>query len=162
VVYGSDTRIPIEAENFSWSAIVLVVLITLVVASLPEILARAIFINRYSAPKMLLVPYLGRFDRNMAVMVTHAVGPSGAERHRGIQTGSVRYRPYVGFTPVPDFRPTPTAEKKRFRVFFVGGSAMEISARRAVRDLQETLNRKGCRVEVITLEGVHTSAAKRW
>jgi len=60
-----------------------------------------------------------------------------------------RYRPYVGFTPVPDFRPTPTPEKKKFRVVFVGGSAMEISARRAVRDLQETLNEKGCRVEVI-------------
>src|SRR5262249_2681347 len=47
------------------------------------------------------------------------------------------------------FRPRPDPSKKAFRVFFVGSSAMEISARPAVEDLQLKLNRTGCNVELI-------------
>lgn len=138
-------------RSFSWSEVVLVVLITSVAVCVPEILARAMFIHRYSAPWMLLVPYLERFDQNIALY--GYTRRSGRLAHNDIvafRQAQFEYRPYVGFSPVPDFRPTPTQAKKAFRVFFVGGSAMEISAARAVRDLQERLNlMRACKVEVI-------------
>ena len=139
-----------KRRSFSWSEVVLVASITLVMLSVPEMAARAVFINRYSAGIELLVPYQGRFDRSMAVY-------GYTRRSAGLAQNDVvafrqslfEYRPYVGFSPVPGFRPTPKTEKNAFRIFFLGGSAMEHSAAPVVRDLQEKFNQTGCGVEII-------------
>src|SRR5207244_1929650 len=59
------------------------------------------------------------------------------------------YRPYVGFTSAPGFRPLPRSTKDGFRVFFLGGSAMEESSAVVVRDVQEAFNHTGCQIEII-------------
>src|SRR2546425_11706177 len=108
---------------------VLSVLITFVVASVPEVLSRAIFIKRYNAPKMLLFPYLERFDQNMALFgYTKRSDRKAQNAIVAFRQSYFEYRPYVGFSPVPGFRPMPARAKKAFRVFFVGASQLEVSA----------------------------------
>ena len=99
---------------------------------------------------MLLFPYLERFDRNMALFgYTKRSDRKAQNAIVAFRQSYFEYRPYVGFSPVPGFRPMPTRTKKAFRVFFVGGSAMEISAARSVMDVQERLTQMRCNVEVI-------------
>jgi hypothetical protein len=140
----------LKRRSFSWGEILLMALMTLLVASIPEVAARAVFMKRYSVPKTVLVPYWERFDRNMAIYgFTRRKDHLAQTDIIAFRQAGFYYRPYVGFTPLQDFRPRPAPSKRAFRVFFVGGSAMEISARPAVEDLQLNLNRRGCNVEVI-------------
>jgi lysophospholipase L1-like esterase len=137
-------------RSFSWGEVLVVALMTLLVASIPEVAARALFIKRYGAPKTVLLPYWERFDRNMAMFgFTKRKDHLAQNDFVAFRQAGFSYRPYVGFTSLPDFKPRPTPSKRAFRVFFVGGSAMEISARPAVEDLQLKLNRRGCNVEII-------------
>src|SRR5215470_19512683 len=106
--------------------------------------------KRYNAPKTVLVPYWERFDRDMSIYgFTRRTDLLGQNDIIAFRNAGFYYRPYVGFTPTLDFRPSPAPSKRAFRVFFVGGSAMEISARPAVEELQLKLTRRGCNIEVI-------------
>ena len=147
---GPAEKFLLRRRTFSWGEILLVVLMTLFVAAIPEVAARALFMKRYNVPKTVLVPYWGRFDSTMAVYgFTRRKDRLAENDIIAFRQAGFSYRPYVGFTWVPGFRPRPDPSKKAFRVFFVGSSAMEISARPAVEDLQLKLNRTGCNVELI-------------
>jgi hypothetical protein len=135
---------------FTWSEVIVVGLSTLALLGIPEIAARALFVYRYGAPATLLVPFLERFDQNMAVY-GHTRRSAGMAQNDVVafRQSLFEYRPYVGFSPVPGFRPTPRTPKSAFRVVFLGGSAMEHSAAPVVRDLQAQFNQTGCEVEII-------------
>src|SRR5262245_43172613 len=118
-----------KRRSFSWSDVTLSVLITLIVLCVPDMIARANFIHRFSAPRRLLLAYLERCDRNFALYAyTQRSQRVAKDAIVAFRQSQFEYRPYVGFTSVPGFRPIPMRDKKAFRVFFVGGSAMEISA----------------------------------
>ncbi len=143
---------PITRERrFSWFKVCFKIAFTLLLVCIPEVVARGWFISLYKAPKTLLIPFSERFDQNMAVYgftqrADRLVAQNDIVAFRNAQ---FEYRPYVGFSPLPGFRPMPSPEKKAFRVFFIGGSVMENSARSAVRDVEQDLIRRGCKVEII-------------
>lgn len=143
-------RLMSTRRTFTWSEVVVLVLITLILACLPEMLARGVFVVRYAAPTELLLPYLTRFDRTMALYgYTRLVGNAAQADIVAFRENTFVYRPYVGFTTVPAFRPAPGSVKNGFRVFFVGGSVMQLSAAPAIDDLRGRLHERGCNIEVI-------------
>jgi hypothetical protein len=147
---GPMGRLLSRRRSFSWGEILLVAFMTILVAAIPEVAARALFMKRYNVPKGVLLPYFSRFDQTMAMFAfTRRTDRLGQNDIIAFRNAGFSYRPYVGFTPLLDFKPHPAPSKRAFRVFFVGGSAMEISARPAVEDLQLKLNQMRCNVEVI-------------
>jgi hypothetical protein len=139
-----------KRRTFSWSEVIGVAVSTLLILCVPEIAARAIFITRYSAPATLLAPYLDRFDQNWAVYGQTLRSPGAAQGDlMAFRQAYFEYRPYVGFSPVLGFKPAPRPVKNAFRVFFLGGSAMEHSAAPTIRDVRQRFQQDRCDVEII-------------
>jgi lysophospholipase L1-like esterase len=137
-------------RSYTWSEVIVFAVITLVLACVPEMLARGAFVVKYAAPSGILIPYLTRFDRTVALY--RYTRPAGDTAHADIvafRDNTFVYRPYVGYTTVPEFRPAPAPAKNAFRVFFVGGSAMQLSAAPAIRDLRARFDDLKCNIEVI-------------
>jgi lysophospholipase L1-like esterase len=137
-------------RSYTWSEVIVFAVITLLLACVPEMLARGAFVVKYGAPPEILIPYLTRFDRTVALYrYTRRVGDMAHTDLVAFRDNTFVYRPYVGYTTVPGFRPAPAPVKKSFRVFFVGGSVMQLSAAPAIRDLRARLDDLKCNIEVI-------------
>jgi len=139
-----------KRRTFSWAEVIGIAASTAIILCIPEVVARGVFVTRYSAPATLLIPYLERFDRNWA-LYGRTLRPAGSAQNdiMVFRQAEFEYRPYVGFSPVLDFKPAPRPAKRAFRVFFLGGSAMEHSAAPTIRDVRQRFEQDRCEVEII-------------